>query len=110
MKKIYRGAEINGVELVADGAGYATLPNILNVYLPGVLAEDFLTRADIAGIAISSGSACRSRAMESSYVIRALGFADSRAKSSVRFSLGRGSSSGEIAKTLKTIAGINKGV
>lgn len=84
IKKIFPKAEINGPEDDAE-----KLPNILNVYFPGHEAQDLLTKFDLAGLAVSSGSACRSRAVESSHVIEALDCPGKRAKSSIRFSLGR---------------------
>jgi cysteine desulfurase len=80
-----------------------SLPNILNVYFPKHAAQDLLTRFDLAGIAVSSGSACRSRAFEPSYVIEALGATKERAKSSIRFSLGRLTTTREIDATLATL-------
>jgi cysteine desulfurase len=101
--KIVPNAEINGGgELTGDGA--TALPNILNIYFPGHAAQDLLTRFDLAGLAVSSGSACRSRAMESSYVIEALGHSRARAKSSIRFSLGKPTTKGNIAAALKIVA------
>ncbi len=97
IKKIYPKTEINGD---------AALPNILNIYFPGLAAQDLLTRFDLAGLAVSSGSACRSRAMESSYVIEALGYSKERAKSSVRFSLGRPTTTGDIKGALNLFSKI----
>ncbi len=81
----------------------ATLPNILNVYFPGREAQFLLTKLDLAGVAASSGSACRSRAMESSYVIEALGYSKERAKSSIRFSFGRPTTMAEVQRALAII-------
>jgi cysteine desulfurase len=107
IKKIYPKAEINGGEgSSSEGHNATTLPNILNIYFPNHAAQDLLTRFDLAGLAVSSGSACRSRAMESSYVIEALGYTRDRAKSSIRFSFGRGTTKGEIAATLKLFSKI----
>jgi cysteine desulfurase len=75
----------------------------LNVYFPGRAAQDLLTRFDLAGLAASSGSACRSRALESSYVIEALGYSKERAKSSIRFSLGRPTTEENINAALDVI-------
>lgn len=96
IKKVFPKADING-------GGKSTLPNILNIYFPGRQAQDLLTEFDLAGIAVSSGSACRSRAMESSYVIEALGHSKERAKSSVRFSLGRPTTKSEVDKSLRVM-------
>ena len=91
-------AEMNGPAQNED-----RLPNILNVYFPRRTAEELLTKFDLAGLAASSGSACRSRAVESSYVIGALGYGRARAKGSVRFSLGRPTTAGEIREAVGVI-------
>jgi cysteine desulfurase len=83
-------------------------PHVLNIYFPGHDAQDILTRLDRAGVAASSGSACRSRALESSYVIEALGYSKERAKSSIRFSFGRPTTEKEIDATLKVLKEILK--
>ena len=106
IKKIYPKAEINGGLQDAKRRALHTLPNILNVYFPGHDAQDLLTRFDLGGLAVSSGSACRSRAMESSYAIEALGYSKGRAKSSIRFSLGRPTTEREIGATLSIISKI----
>ncbi|MDP2598478.1 MAG: aminotransferase class V-fold PLP-dependent enzyme [Candidatus Liptonbacteria bacterium] len=82
-----------------------TLPNILNVCFPNHLAETLLTKLDIAGLAVSAGSACRSRAVESSYVIEALGYPGGRAKRSVRFSFGRQTTDEEVRGALDILRG-----
>ena len=97
IKSIAPAAEINGP------MGDAKAPHILNIYFPGYAAQDLLTRFDRVGLAASSGSACRSRAAESSYVIEALGYSKERAASSIRFSLGKGTTKREIAAVAKII-------
>ncbi len=84
IKKIFPKAQRN-----SPASKGKTLPNILNVSFPGLEAQDIITRLDLNGVAVSSGSACRSRALEASHVIVAMGFSKERAKSSIRFSLGR---------------------
>jgi len=97
IKSIAPAAEINGP------AGDAKAPHILNIYFPGHAAQDLLTRFDRAGLAASSGSACRSRAVESSYVIEALGYDKARAASSIRFSLGKGTTKRHIVTAVRII-------
>lgn len=97
IKEIAPKAEINGP------AGDAKAPHILNVWFPGHAAQDLLTRFDRAGLAASSGSACRSRAVESSYVIEALGHSKERARESVRFSLGKGTTKKDIAAAARIV-------
>ena len=102
IKNAAPGAEINGP------AGDAKAPHILNIYFPGHDAQDLLTRFDRAGLAVSSGSACRSRAAESSYVIEAMGYDKARAGSSIRFSLGKSTTKGEVAAAAKIVGGVLK--
>ncbi len=96
IKKIYSKAQLNG------SLGNR-LPNNLNIYVPGVSAEKLLIKLDLAGIAASSGSACKSRALEESYVIKALGYGGQRAKNSLRFTLGRFTSHTDIDKVIKSL-------
>jgi cysteine desulfurase len=100
IKKIYPKAEVNGIEV---SEGTKTLPHILNVYFPDHEAQDLLTRFDLAGLAASSGSACRSRAFEPSYVIEALGYSKEHGKQSIRFSLGKPTVIQYIDKSIKII-------
>lgn len=78
-----------------------TLPNILNIHFPGQDADKIITKLDLAGIAVSSGSACRARLIEPSYVLLACGFNLKRAKQSLRFSFGRFTTKFDIDKALK---------
>ena len=98
IKKIAPDARINGPE---NNSG--KLPNILNVYFPGRTAEELITKWDLAGLAVSAGSACRARAVQPSYVIEALGYSKERANASIRFSLGRPTTAEDIEGALKTI-------
>ena len=82
------------------------IPNILNVYFPGCEAQDILTRLDLCGVAVSSGSACRARALSPSYVIAALGHTKERAKASIRMSLGRPTTKKEIDRALMVLKNV----
>lgn len=92
LKKIYPKVEVNGSP---------DLPNILNLYFPDYPANELVTRLDIMGIAVGTGSACASRTPEASHVLRALGFSEMRAKRSIRISLGRPVSKTQIDIFLK---------
>lgn len=96
VKEIVPDAELNG-----DSVN--RLPNILNIYFPGHEAQDLLTKFDLNGLAVSSGSACRSRAVTTSHVLEALGHNKNRSRSSIRFSLGRPTSESEIIEALAII-------
>ena len=96
LKRIYPRAELNGrIEVY--------LPNIINVYFPGISAQDFLTKLDLAGVAASSGSACSSRSFKPSHVLSALGHSEERARGSIRFSLGRHTTKAAIDEVLKRV-------
>lgn len=70
------------------------VPHNLNLSFGGVEGESLLV--GLRGIAVSSGSACTSASQEPSYVLRALGRGDTLSQSSIRFSLGRGTTEAEI--------------
>lgn len=73
---------------VIIGGASQRLPNTLSVALPGMLAETLVIRFDLAGIAISAGSACSSGKVGASHVLDAMGIARDVATSAIRVSLG----------------------
>lgn len=78
------------------GAGQPRLPNTVSAAFADVAGEALLMGLDIAGICVSSGSACTSGSLEPSHVLKAMGVADTWARGAVRFSLGRGNTEDEI--------------
>jgi len=84
--------------------GHATLriAGNLNLAFEGVDAEA-LMRA-MPGLAVSSGSACTSTAVEPSYVLRALGLPEARARSSIRLAVGRFNTEAEIDRAVEELA------
>lgn len=99
LKKIVPRAAVNG-------SFKNRLPNNLNVWLPGYSAEDLLVRLDLAGIAVSSGSACSARSVEPSHVLRSIGCGEKRIKQSLRFTLGKFIHKSELDEALKRIKNI----
>jgi len=91
-----------------NGDTKKVLPNFLNVYFPDYNAADLLVRLDLAGIAVSAGSACSARSSEPSYVIEALGLKGKRSSRSIRITLGRQTSRRDIDTALKIIKNITK--
>lgn len=72
---------------VVNGAG-PRLPNTSNLSFVGRDAEEVIQALDLAGIAVSAGSACTAGSIDVSPVIAALGLDDARTRSAVRISLG----------------------
>jgi cysteine desulfurase len=79
-----------------NGAGAPRLPNTANLGFSGVGAQPLLVAMDLAGVAISTGSACQSGAVEPSEVLRAMGLSPGRVAASVRISLGHGTTGDEV--------------
>ncbi len=72
-----------------NGPRQNRLPGNLNFGVQGVSSEALLIRLDLAGFAVSSGSACSAGAIEPSHVLRAMGQSDEAAKAAIRVTLGR---------------------
>jgi cysteine desulfurase len=64
------------------------LPNTLNVSFEGLHGEDLLIGLDLAGLSVSSGSACLVGSVQPSHVLAAMGVSDDWASATVRFSIG----------------------
>lgn len=73
-----------------------SLPHTLNFGCQGISAESLLISLDLDGIAVSTGSACSSGAMEASHVLLAMGLSRADAKSSLRVSWGWSTTATEI--------------
>jgi cysteine desulfurase len=83
---------------------HEALPHILNMGFPGHLNEQILMRLDLAGIAISSGSACTAGVVQKSHVLEALYGKDSaRLSEAIRISFSELNTPEEITKLSQTI-------
>jgi len=91
--------ELNGPDVDSS----SRLENNLNIYFPGHEAQDLVIKLDMAGVSVSTGSACSSRSTKASYVVKALDLGEDRAKSSLRISLGRPSTLSEVDKAYEEI-------
>ncbi len=85
-------------DAVVFGAGAARLPNTLCFAVPGVGAETLVIGLDLAGFAVSSGSACSSGKVARSHVLTAMGVEPGLAAGAVRLSLGWASTEEEVAR------------
>jgi cysteine desulfurase len=77
------------------------LPNTTLFTTPGLKAETAVIGFDLAGIAVSSGSACSSGKVQPSHVLAAMGFGRELAQGAVRLSLGWSTSEADIDLALK---------
>ena len=78
----------------------ARLGNTTCVALPGVSSETQIMRLDLAGVAVSAGSACSSGKIAPSHVLLAMGVEPAQAKCAIRVSLGWGTTPADIARFL----------
>jgi cysteine desulfurase len=92
---------LNGAGLSGEPA--ARVPNTTNIYFDGIEGEALVIALDLKGLAVSTGAACSSGAIEPSHVLLAMGLSRDRAKASIRFSLGRQNSVEDIEFTLATV-------
>ncbi|CAH0327893.1 IscS-like cysteine desulfurase [Microbacterium sp. Bi128] len=79
------------------------LPGNAHVLFPGAAGETLLFLLDMAGISVSTGSACQAGVAEPSHVVLALGFDDRAARSVLRLTLGRTSSDADVDALLAAL-------
>jgi cysteine desulfurase len=72
-----------------NGDGAPRVPNTANIYFDHIEGESILISLDLKGLAVSTGAACSSGAIEPSHVLIAMGLRADRARASIRFSLGK---------------------
>ena len=77
-----------GFETISVGNTVVRLPNTLNLIAPGWKGETQVMAMDLAGFAISAGSACSSGKVRASRVLRAMGFDETQAAQAIRISIG----------------------
>jgi cysteine desulfurase len=87
--------------LIVFSGDVQRLPNTALVTVPGLKAETAVIGFDLAGIAVSSGSACSSGKVQPSHVLEAMGFGPEIAQGAVRLSLGCSTSSADIDRCLE---------
>jgi cysteine desulfurase len=72
-----------------NSGGAPRVPNTSNVYFDYIEGEALIIALDLKGLAVSTGAACSSGAIEPSHVLTAMGLRPDRARASIRFSLGK---------------------
>ncbi len=86
-----------------NGAASPRVPNTTNVSVERVEAESLLIGLDLAGIAVSSGSACSSGTLEPSHVLKAMGYPHARTLGSIRFSLGASNTEADVDRVIAAL-------
>ena len=92
--------EAAGGEIVAAAA--PRLPTIASYRMPGKASSAQLIQFDLAGIAVSAGSACSSGTLKTSHVLKAMGLADEKAGEVIRVSFGPDTSRADIYRFVET--------
>ena len=93
------GARVAGVDA-------ARVSNTLNVAFEGCEGETLLVALDLAGVAVSTGSACSSGSLEPSPVLLAMGYSQKLARGAVRFSLWRGTTAEQVDEVCALLPGV----
>jgi cysteine desulfurase len=88
----------------------ARLANTVNFAIPGLAGETLVIAADLAGVALSTGSACASGSVEPSHVILAMGANEVEARASVRLSVGWSTTHEDVDRFLERFPRIVKQV
>ena len=97
-KQLDEGVKAVGGTIIAEGS--ERIPTIGAISLPGAASASLLVQFDLAGIAVSAGSACSSGAMKSSSVLAAMGVASDVASGFLRISFGPQTSEANVDRFL----------
>jgi cysteine desulfurase len=89
-----------------NGAREPRVPNTSNISFDRIEAESLLIALDLAGVAVSTGSACSSGTLEPSHVLKAMGFPAHRTQNSIRFSLGAVNTDADVDRVIAVLPGI----
>jgi cysteine desulfurase len=92
------GLEERALAVEPDTVRVARLPNTSCIAVPGTKAETLVIGLDLAGVAVSAGSACSSGKVEASHVLSAMGLSPELAQGAIRVSLGFGTVSADIER------------
>ncbi|WP_370270465.1 cysteine desulfurase family protein [Nioella sp.] len=90
--------DLDGNVTILVGKDATRLPNTSCLVTPGWKGETQVMQMDLAGFAISAGSACSSGKVKSSAVLRAMGFDPRAASSAIRVSIGPGTTKDEVLR------------
>jgi cysteine desulfurase len=90
-------------EVRISAATAERLPGHLHLILPGAQGDSLLLLLDMAGIAVSTGSACQAGVPEPSHVVLAMGYGEAAARSALRLTLGRTTTDADVDAVLAVL-------
>src|SRR3954470_11324070 len=92
------------IEAAGVNSGSAPrVPNTSNIHFDHIEGEAMVIALDLKGLAVSTGAACSSGAIEPSHVLTAMGLAPERARASIRFSVGKQNTEEDVEFALSVI-------
>jgi cysteine desulfurase len=94
--RLQQGILAQVAEARVNGDGAPRVPNTSNIYFDHIEGESMVISLDLKGLAVSTGAACSSGAIEPSHVLTAMGLRADQARASLRFSLGKQNTEEEI--------------
>jgi cysteine desulfurase len=95
-ERLQQGIFARVEEAGLNGDGAMRVPNTANIHFDHVDGEAMVIALDLKGVAVSTGAACSSGAIEASHVLLAMGLRPEQARASIRFSLGKQTSAEDI--------------
>jgi len=101
--RLQRGILAQVEEAGVNGDGAARVPNTTNIRFDHVEGESLVIALDLKGLAVSTGAACSSGAIEPSHVLIAMGLRPEQARASIRFSLGKQTTEEDINFALSVV-------
>ena len=90
-------------EAGVNGDGAPRVPNTANIHFDHIEGESLVIALDLKGLAVSTGAACSSGAIEPSHVLIAMGLRPDQARASIRFSLGKQTTDEDIEFVLSLV-------
>jgi cysteine desulfurase len=90
-------------EIGVNSTGAPRVPTTSNIHFDHIEGEALVIALDLKGLAVSTGAACSSGAIEPSHVLTAIGLPPERARASLRFSLGKQNSAADVDFALSII-------
>jgi cysteine desulfurase len=90
-------------EAGVNGQGAPRVPNTTNIHFNHIEGESLVIALDLKGLAVSTGAACSSGAIEPSHVLMAMGLRPEQARASIRVSLGKQTTESDIDVALALV-------